>query len=516
MNSLVFRVDSSLEIGTGHLYRCLNLARSFSSSNLKVFFVCRNHNGNLIDLIKDEFQVLTLAEKKIKKSEDYPYLHWLGCSQIEDANDTLRILEENNINPSFLIIDHYGIDEEWENFLIKKYSKHNNFKLVVIDDLYNRNHNCDLLLDQNIIEESNPYISKTSPRTNFILGPYFAILSKEYIHKKNFIKNKNSLKRVLIFFSGVDKNNLTWKLVNLLCDKKFKNLTVDIVVGIKNKKLNDIKKISKGRKNFKLHIQIKTLTNLMLKADLAVGGGGINSWERECMKLPTLLISLSQHQINLSNSLKKFGKVNYLGHFDKVDEKKISCEILNEVKNFSLNKKKGIFVDGYGAKRIVILLNGLNLPLKFRRIREFDHSLLRFWVDKFTNLNSLEQILCENDEERFLVNNSDNCPIYFISFDYISIDNLAINILFDSYLVNENNIKLILQNLLQKVIRKKNKFRVIKISIINNLSDNKSRQLNLFFSRLNFLPNGVKTFLNKECNYLQIKKSINESYVKTQ
>ena len=128
--------------------------------------------------------------------------------------------------------------------------------------------------------------------------------------------------------------------MNLLCDKKFKNLTVDIVVGIKNKKLNDIKKISKGRKNFKLHIQIKTLTNLMLKADLAVGGGGINSWERECMKLPTLLISLSQHQINLSNSLKKFGKVNYLGHFDKVDEKKISCEILNEVKNFSLNEKK--------------------------------------------------------------------------------------------------------------------------------------------------------------------------------
>ncbi|WP_288255723.1 hypothetical protein [uncultured Prochlorococcus sp.] len=67
MNSVVFRVDSSLEIGTGHLYRCLNLARSFSSSNLKIVFVCRNHNGNLIDLIKNEFQVLTLAEKKLKK-----------------------------------------------------------------------------------------------------------------------------------------------------------------------------------------------------------------------------------------------------------------------------------------------------------------------------------------------------------------------------------------------------------------------------------------------------------------
>ena len=158
----------------------------------------------------------------------------------------------------------------------------------------------------------------------------------------------------------------------------------------------------------------------------------------------------------------------------------------------------------------------MNLPLKFRRIREFDHSLLRFWVDKFTNLNSLEQILCENDEERFLVNNSDNCPIYFISFDYISIDNLAIKILFDSYLVNENNLKLILNDLLQKVIRKKNKFSVIKISIINNLSNKKSRQLNLFFSRLNFSPHGVKTFLNKECNYLQIKKSLKESHVKTQ
>ena len=75
----------------------------------------------------------------------------------------------------------------------------------------------------------------------------------------------------------------------------------------------------------------------MLKADLAVGGGGINSWERECMKLPTLLISLSPHQINLSNSLHKVGKVNYLGHFDEVDEKKISSNILNEIKNYKIN-----------------------------------------------------------------------------------------------------------------------------------------------------------------------------------
>jgi len=512
MNSVVFRVDSSLEIGTGHLYRCLNLARVFSSSNLNIVFVCRNHNGSLIDLIKNEFKVLLLSEKKIKKVKSSPYLHWLGCSQIEDAEDTLKILIENNINLSFLVIDHYGIDKEWENFFIKKYPKKNNFKVLVIDDLYNRNHICDFLFDQNIIEKSNPYLTTTSNKTNFILGPYFAILSKEYIHKKNLIKNKTSVKRILIFFSGVDKNNLTYKLANLLCDKNFENLTIDIVVGINNKKLSDIKKMIKGRENFNLHIQIKTLSDLMLKADLAVGGGGINSWERECMRLPTLLISLSHHQINLSNSLNKFGKVNYLGHFDKVDEKKISSNILNEVKNYKINKKKGIFIDGYGAKRIFILLNGLNLPFKFKKIREFDLPLLKFWVDEFTDLNSIERILCKNDKERFLVNNNDNCPLYFMSFDYEYIDNLEVKILFDSYLVNKNNIKLILIYSLQKVLKKKIKFKVIKISIINNLGIKNYEELDLFFSKLNFKPCSKKTFINKKCNYDQIKKSLKESY----
>ncbi|WP_288255724.1 UDP-2,4-diacetamido-2,4,6-trideoxy-beta-L-altropyranose hydrolase [uncultured Prochlorococcus sp.] len=439
-------------------------------------------------------------------------MHWLGCNQKEDAEDTIKILKENNIKLSYLIIDHYGIDEEWENFLIKKYLNQNEFKVVVIDDLYNRNHICDYIIDQNIIEKNNnPYLIKTSSKTNFILGPYFAILSKEYIQKKNFIKNKISVKRILIFFSGVDKNNLTYKLANILKDKKFNNLFIDIVVGRKNQKLSDIKKIISGRKNFKLHIQIKTLSHLMGKADLAIGGGGINSWERECMKLPTLLISLRTHQIDLSHSLNKKGKVNYLGHFNEVDDETISKSLINEIGNFKTNKKKGIFVDGLGAKRILVLLNGLNLPFKLKKISKFDMPLLRFWLDEFTDLKSIGNILSSNNGESFLVKNSDNCPIYLMSFDYQSIDNLEIQILFDSYLVSENKIKFILNYSLQKVISKRNKFKVIKISMINNLDKKNSRELFLYFSRLNFTLYGKNTFLNKNCNYHQIKNSLKAS-----
>ena len=99
-----------------------------------------------------------------------------------------------------------------------------------------------------------------------------------------------------------------------------------------------------------------------------------------------------------------------------------------------------------------------------------------------------------------------------MSFDYEYIDNLEVKILFDSYLVNKNNIKLILIYSLQKVLKKKIKFKVIKISIINNLGIKNYEELDLFFSKLNFKPCSKKTFINKKCNYDQIKKSLKESY----
>ena len=189
MKTAIFRVDSSYKIGTGHVMRCLNLARVFINYGIKVIFICRNLKGNLINLIKKEFQVLILedCQKETTRNNDKKFINDISTNQVLDALNTISLIESLNIqNFCYLIIDHYFLDKKWEEVIQNKYKKDENklFKILVIDDLFNREHSCDFILDQNIISQKNPYLNLSNQNTNYLLGPYFALLSSDYSLKK--------------------------------------------------------------------------------------------------------------------------------------------------------------------------------------------------------------------------------------------------------------------------------------------------------------------------------------------
>ena len=385
MKTAIFRVDSSYKIGTGHVMRCLNLARVFINYGIKVIFICRNLKGNLINLIKKEFQVLILedCQKETTRNNDKKFINDISTNQVLDALNTISLIESLNIqNFCYLIIDHYFLDKKWEEVVQNKYKKDENklFKILVIDDLFNREHSCDFILDQNIISQKNPYLNLSNQNTNCLLGPYFALLSSDYSLKKKSIVKRNLIKTILVFFGGVDKNNLTTKVINILSNEKFKDNIVNIVVGKNNKELKNIKKITNSRKNFNLFVQIDSLANLLSKSDLVIGGGGVNSWERECMEVPTILISLSENQVKLAKSITELGKVKYLGHFDQLQDEVISQSIAKEIDHQSLRNKKGYFIDGFGANRVALLLVGLQYPIRLQDISAYDLPVVNYWL----------------------------------------------------------------------------------------------------------------------------------------
>ena len=142
---------------------------------------------------------------------------------------------------NYLIIDHYGLDIVWEEKVQNKFRNLvNNFRCLVIDDFDDREHRCDIYLDQNVIEMKKFHSSFLSREEKKLYGPYFCLLSKEYAYYKKQLKPKKKIKKILIFFGGVDKNKLTLRVLKILSGKKFKDLIFEVVIGTNNKEKTEI------------------------------------------------------------------------------------------------------------------------------------------------------------------------------------------------------------------------------------------------------------------------------------
>ena len=495
MKTAIFRVDSSYEIGTGHVMRCLNLARVLLNCGVKVLFICRNLKGNLINIIKNEFQVLVIEDYHTEnnKNNDKKSIHNFYINQNLDSLNTIKLIESLNIeNFCYLIIDHYSLDREWEKVLQKKYKNEENklFKILVVDDLFNREHICDFILDQNIITQNNPYLNLINQNTKCILGPYFALLSSEYSLKKKTIVKRNTIKTILVFFGGIDKNNLTMKVINILLNNRFKDKIINIVIGKNNRELQNIKKITESRKNFNLFIQIDSLANLLSKSDLVIGGGGVNSWERECMEVPTILISLSENQVNLAKSITDLGKVKYLGHYDQLEDGVLSQSIENEINQKSLRNKKGYFIDGFGANRVALLLVGLQYPLKLQDICEYDLPILDYWLSILKQNRSFKKILNNQKTKGFILKNNDHCPLFIFDYYPSKNKNLDLFCIYDPFiLIEEDILKLFMKSILI-ILKKIDCPKVLKLNLLNEInSKNNKKIIKNFLRRYNFINN---------------------------
>ena len=369
--NIFIRVDASLQMGSGHVMRCLTFAEALREEKMNVVFICRTHTGNLIEFLfkKKKFPVHSLPfEEEIandKKSES-KYEHWLGASWKQDADSVARILRKQTQPIDWMIVDHYSLDSNWEKELKPLVNK-----IMVIDDLADRPHDCDLLLNQNYNLQENPYQGLIPKQCQQLLGPQYSLLRNEFRKFRNNLRKRTGyIRSIFIFFGSSDLTNETQKALEAICQLNRPEIEIDVVIGNTNPHRKKLEKLIDHCPNIKLHVQSNNMAKLMSKADLAIGAGGSTTWERCCLGLPSLVISVEKNQEHSAETLNQEGYLIYLGKNQTVTSRNILTKIYsiqnNRKKLMTFEEKGKQLVDGNGVKRILSFFEKYSFSTKYK------------------------------------------------------------------------------------------------------------------------------------------------------
>lgn len=351
---VVMRVDASLQIGSGHVMRCLTLADELRSRGAEVHFICREHPGNLFALIAERSYpciglVAPTSAGYHASADDTHHAAWLAVPWQQDAEETVAALPSGGVD--CLVIDHYALDWRWEAQLRPLVKR-----VMVIDDLADRPHDCDLLLDQNLYwDMESRYNGLVPDACHKLVGPRYALLRPEFAKARRTLRQRDGqVRRILVFFGGVDHSNETAKALQALSALGRKDLAVDVVVGGANPHKDEIKAVCRTN-GFDYHCQVGNMAELMAAADLAIGGGGTATWERCAVGLPALVVSIAENQYEIAHNACQVGATIFLGNSFDLDSAAYQDKLLDTVADSHIIRtmaEKAIqLVDGNGAER---------------------------------------------------------------------------------------------------------------------------------------------------------------------
>jgi UDP-2,4-diacetamido-2,4,6-trideoxy-beta-L-altropyranose hydrolase len=371
--------------------RCRTLALALRERGAEVEFVCREHSGQLMgDLSLDSIPVTLLpAPETSAKGEDYAA--WLGLPQETDAAQTIGALKGGR--PDWIVADHYGLDVAWERLL-----KPHCGQIFVIDDLANRPHGCDVLLDQNYFANARSRYTALVPRDcRLLLGPEYALLRPEYAALRRGPSPRGAISRVLVFFGGSDLRNLTGMALEALSQPEFQQWRVDVVAPPTHPYRVQLDEMAARRGGTEVHGSLPHLAGLMAAADLAIGAGGTTTWERLCVGLPSLVISVAENQVTICDELARLGLIGYLGKAENVTASDVAAGLRLMAQRLPALEEQRLrgqqLVDGFGAKRVAEVLHPSGArALNVRAANENDLLIYFNWVnDPEVRQHSLDQ-----------------------------------------------------------------------------------------------------------------------------
>jgi UDP-2,4-diacetamido-2,4,6-trideoxy-beta-L-altropyranose hydrolase len=331
---IVFRVDASLKIGTGHVMRCLTLADRLQQHGATPSFICHEEPGNLIALIRSrgyEAHILSAATDDVEGSATHLA----------------------KVRPDWVIVDHYGLAKDWESA-----ARQHAGRIFAIDDLADRNHDCDLLLDQNLydgVEQS--YAARVPGDCRQLIGPRYALLRPEFAQFRSRVtRSARPVSRLLVNFGGVDSTNETARILGVLSELVPASVPIDVVIGPSNPHGEQLKALVSDRLTSTLHVGTDRMAELMSQADAFIGAGGSTTWERFCLGLPSLVIAIAENQIPTSQHLGKCGAIDYIGRGSELTADTLRAAVsrfLSDHEGRSKMAELGMqLVDGHGAERV--------------------------------------------------------------------------------------------------------------------------------------------------------------------
>lgn len=344
---VVFRVDASSQIGTGHFMRCLTLALRLKVLEAHVVFLCRYITSGLSQMLSDNGIDLRLLDDREGNycADELAHAKWLGVTQAQDADSSNKILSDRKWD--WLIVDHYALDQRWENQL-----RNSTDNIMVIDDLADRSHDCDLLLDQNFYLDMNQrYEGKVPEHCRLLLGPQYALLRPQFLDARNHLRARgNKVERVLVFFGGVDVEDYTSNAISALSRISDRDFEVDVVIGDQHPNIDKILKEC-SRLGYLCHVQTDRMASLITDADIAIGAGGSATWERCALGLPTLVIPVAENQRKITFDAASAGLV-YAPEIGRNITETLHTHLLALIENkellatLSINGMKQVDVNG--------------------------------------------------------------------------------------------------------------------------------------------------------------------------
>jgi len=278
VKTILFRADSSSDIGTGHIMRDLVLAQKYAKEGAKIIFASCDLKGNINQkILNTGYQLVTLKSNSKKELKE--------------------LIKKLHID--LLVIDHYKIDHKKEKYLKKK----TGVKILAFDDTYKR-HYCDILLNHNISAKKRKYKKLVPKWCQIKCGKKYTLLRQEFIEeKKKKYKKDRDIKRLFIAMGGADTANLNSKILKVL--SKFQYIKVDLVTTSANQRLQELQKYSEKKSWINLHIDSSKVAKLMAQSDLAIITTSSIVHEVLYMELPFIAIKVVENQERMYRYLKK-------------------------------------------------------------------------------------------------------------------------------------------------------------------------------------------------------------------
>jgi UDP-2,4-diacetamido-2,4,6-trideoxy-beta-L-altropyranose hydrolase len=311
---IAFRTEASLQMGSGHVMRCLTLADALKAQGAQCHFISRAHPGDLMEVIRQRGYIanslvapvqqaqaaiknsaVTVQESQQNQQHEPPYAAWLGNTWQTDAQETAAVLA--SLQPDWLVVDHYALDQRWEEALAAHYRQ-----LLVIDDLADRPHRCNLLLDQNLGRQPQDYAGLVPTHCQVLTGPHYALLRPEFSALRSYSLQRrqaqSALRQLLITMGGIDQPNATGQVLQALKACALPQACrISVVMGLTAPWLQNVRELAAQMPwPTEVVVNVNDMAQRMADSDLAIGAAGSTSWERCCLGLPTLMAVLAENQ----------------------------------------------------------------------------------------------------------------------------------------------------------------------------------------------------------------------------
>ena len=329
----VLRADANTSLGTGHVIRCLTLADKLAARRWDIAVASRELPPGL--------------EKSIR-ARGYQFIGMPGEHALLDEPAVIRRALETR-KADLTVVDHYEIASEW-HMAARSWSSH----IMVIDDLAVDKFDADLLLNQNLGESAEAYSALLPDGRRLLIGPMYALLRPQFADARHLAPRiRTAVSRLLVFLSGSDEHDVTRVAAEVGTDLE---LETDVVVGAAYPHWGRLRAWAQTQTCVTLHRNVDDMAALMARADLSIGAPSSATWERCCVGLPAILLTLAENQRRAAIATAAAGAAVDLGWYSDVDARSLADAVRSVARSprdlAAMSRSAAAVTDGFGTTRV--------------------------------------------------------------------------------------------------------------------------------------------------------------------